>query len=118
MSKAWVAHNYPKNISMVVYADTKGKAKSYLMHTEIFDDYGFMDIDVYRAKSLDYLDRPDGYIMDWNKDEDGIPMVRDAGFCCNEVNRELCEECCAKEWCSAYEEEEEEECDVLRKAKE
>ena len=31
MSKAWVAYNYSKNIAMVVYADTKSKAKSYLM---------------------------------------------------------------------------------------
>ena len=93
MSKAWVAYNYPKNISMVVYADTKGKAKSYLMHTEIFDDYGFMDIDVY---------------MDWNKDEDRIPMVREFNMHCSEVTDE-CKECCVWEWCSKYEEYEEEE---------
>ena len=99
MSKAWVAYNYPKNISMVVFADTKGKAKSYLMHNEIFDDYGFMDIDVYRAKSLDYLDRPDGYIMDWNKDEDRIPMVREFNMHCSEITEE-CKECCVWEWCS------------------
>ena len=82
MSKAWVSYNYLKNIAMVVYADTKGKAKSYLMHTEIFDDYGFMDIDVYRAKSLDYLDRPDGYIMDWNKDEDIMAILQGIGLWC------------------------------------
>ena len=104
MSKAWVAYNYSKNIAMVVYADTKSKAKSYLMHTETFDDYGLMDINVYRAKSLDYLDRPDGYIMDWNKDEDMIPMVKEFNMHCYEITEE-CKECCVYEWCNKFEEE-------------
>ena len=105
MSKAWMAYNYPKNIAMVVFADTKGKAKSYLIHTETFDDYGFMDIDVYRAKSLDYLDRPDGYIMDWNNDEDRIAMVKHIYSGCLPPIEEDCESCCAKECCSKYKEE-------------
>ena len=104
MSKAWVAYNYSKNIAMVVYADTKGMAKSYLMHTETFDDYGFMDIDVYRAKSLDYLDHPDGYIMDWNKKEDRIPMVKEFNMHCSKITEE-CKECCVYEWCNKFEEE-------------
>ena len=37
-------------------------------------------------------------------DEDRIPMVRDAGLSCIEADRKDCEECCAKEWCSKYEE--------------
>ena len=104
MSKAWVAYNYSKNIAMVVYADTKSRAKSYFINNETFDDYGLMDINGYRAKSLDYLDRFDGYIMDWNKDEDRVPMVKEFNMHCSEISEE-CKECCVYEWCNKYKEE-------------
>ena len=107
MNKAWVCSDLECGITEVVFADTIGKAKSYFKNMDAFYDYEFCELKPYRLKSLDYLDKPDGYVMDFLKDEDRIPMVRDAGFYCTEVDRQLCEECCAKEWCSAYEEEDE-----------
>ena len=109
MSKAWVAYNFAECVSIVVFADTKGKARDYLMLTEIFDRYSFIDIVFCRAKDLDYLNRPDGYVMDWNNDDDRLPMVRDAGLSCHLAYKEICEECRSKQWCSKYEEYEEEE---------
>ena len=103
MSKAWVAYNFAEDAAIVVFADTEGKARSYLMLTEIFDRYSFIDIVFCRAKDLDYLNRPDGYVMDWNNDDDRLPMVRDAGLRCRLACKEMCEECCAKEWCREYE---------------
>ena len=47
--------------------------------------------------------------MSWFKDEDRIAMVRHLGVKCDDAYREDCEVCCAKEWCSKYEEYEEEE---------
>ena len=108
MSKAWVCSDLEWGITEVVFADTRGKAKSYFKSMETFEDFEFCDLSPYRMQNLDYLNKPDGYVMNFLKDEDRLPMVRDAGFYCTEVDRQLYEECCAKEWCSAYEEEEEE----------
>ena len=109
MSKSWSFYESEECIIEVVFADTRGKARMYLKELDTFDNYRYIEISPRREKALDYLDHPDGYVMDWNKEEDRLPMVRDAGFYCTEVDRQLCEECCAKEWCSAYEEDEEEE---------
>ena len=105
MSKAWMCANNYGTIE-IVFADTKRRAKSYLKFTDSFEDYRHIDIYPERAKVLDYLDHNDGYIMNWHKDEDKLPMVRDSGFNCRETYREFCEECCAKEWCSKYKKEE------------
>ena len=109
MSKAWCSLNEKWCRPVIVFADTIGKAKSYFMKRDTVGYFNFCNVRPHRIKKLDYLDRPNGYVMNFLKDEDRLPMVRDAGFYCNEVDRQLCEECCAKEWCSAYEEVEEEE---------
>ena len=88
----------------MVFADTRGKAKSYFLKRDTVGYFNFCIIKPYRLKKLDYLDRPNGYVMDWNKDEDKLLMVRDADFSCVEVDREECEACCAKEWCSKFKE--------------
>ena len=75
---------------------------------EAFDNLEFCELRPRRVKSLDYLNYPDGYVMDFWKDEDRIAMVRNLGLWCDDVHREDCEECCAKEWCSKYAEYEEE----------
>lgn len=102
MSKAWVCHNEETCIVEVVFADTRGKAKSYFKAMDTFYNYRFCELRPYRVKKLDHLNHPDGYIMKWYKDEDRLPMVRDAGFYCSEPDREDCKECCAKEWCRKY----------------
>lgn len=105
MSKAWKCYEEESCIVEVVFADTRGKAKSYFKAMETFDNYGYCELRPRRIKKFDYLNHPDGYVMDWNKAEDRIPMVRDAGLSCIEADRKDCEECCAKEWCSKYKEE-------------
>ena len=76
----------------------------YLKELDTFDNYKYIEISPRRKKSLDYLDHPDGYIMDWNKDEDRIPMVREFNMHCSEITEE-CKECCVFEWCSKFKEE-------------
>ena len=107
MSKAWCCIEEESGVVEVVFANTRGKAKSYFKDIETFDYYNFCELRPYRIKNLDHLNKSDGYIMDWRKDEDRLPMVRDADFSCVEVDREECEGCCAKEWCSKYEEDNE-----------
>ena len=108
MSKAWECRDEDNYYVEVVFADTRGKAKSYFNDMEAFDNLEFCELRPRRVKSLDYLNYPDGYVMDFWKDEDRIAMVRHLGLWCDDVHREDCEECCAKEWCSKYEEYKEE----------
>ena len=109
MSKAWCCCEEELGVVEVVFADTRGKAKSYFKNLETFDYYTYCELRPHRLKKLDYLNHPDGYVMDFYKDEDMIPMVRDAGFSCIDVDGNDCKECCANEWCSKYEELKEEE---------
>ena len=105
MSKAWSFYEEEEGIVEVVFADTRTKARTYLKELDTFDNYRYIDISPRRKKSLDYLDHEDGYVMDWNKEDDRIAMVKDIGFYCSFPDKEECKECCAKQWCSAYEEE-------------
>ena len=106
MSKAWLCINEDWCRPVVVFADTRGKAKSCFLRRDTVGYFNFCIIKPRRIKELDYLDRSNGYVMDWHKDEDRLPMVRDSGFNCREVYIEFCEECCAKKWCSKYKKEE------------
>lgn len=104
MSKAWSCANNYGTIE-IVFADTKRRAKSYLKFTDTFEDYRCNDIYPERVKALDYLDHKEGYVMDWNNDEDRIAMVKHIYSGCLPPIEEDCESCCAKECCSKYKEE-------------
>ena len=105
MSKAWGCYEEESCIFEVVFADTRGKAKSYFKAMDTFDNYRFCELRPRRLKKLDYLNHPDGYVMDLNKDEDRIAMVKDISFYCAFPGKEECNECCAKKWCDVYKEE-------------
>ena len=103
MSKAWCCCEEELGVVEVVFADTRGKAKSYFKNLETFDDYRFCELRPHRLKKLDYLNHPDGYVMDFCKDEDMIPMVKEFNMHCSEITEE-CKECCVYEWCNKFEE--------------
>lgn len=103
MSKAWIcANNY--GTDEIVFADTKRRAKSYLKFTDSFEDYRYNDIYPERVKALDYLDHKEGYVMDWNKDEDRIALVKHIYSGCLPDIKDECKSCCAKEWCRKFKE--------------
>ena len=109
MSKAWSFYECEESIIEVVFADTRGKARMYLKELDTFDNYRYIDISPRREKELDYLDHEDGYVMDWNKEEDKIALVKNIGVYCLYSDKDECKECYVREWCSKYEEYEEEE---------
>ena len=80
MSKAWSFYEEEEGIIEVVFADTRTKARMYLNELETFDNYRYIDISPRREKALDYLDHKDGYVMNWNKEEDRIALVKNIGF--------------------------------------
>lgn len=86
--------------SLVVFAETYGKAKAYAATSEELCDYGgYTEMRARRCKALDgfYRGEPE---MDWQDTEDRIAMVRYAGFHCSyEVDNPICELCEASQWC-------------------
>lgn len=105
--KAYIAneaHNLFEG-SIVVFAESAGKARAVALQSDAFEDYEFTEIRVKRCPQLDkcYRGLPE---MDWYNMDDRIAMVRYADYCCD--YGEDCEECPAKEWCSEYEVEHEE----------
>ena len=105
--KAYTAsdRNGDSGYSIVVFAETAGRAKAYAANSETFDDYDFTEIRVNRCPALDrfYRGKPE---MNWLNDDDRVAMVRYANFeCSSEIWHPECEEgeCPAQEWCGRYE---------------
>ena len=94
--KAWLVRERDEFCATVVFAETRGKARSLAMHTEVCEDASFLDIEVYRKPDLDKY-----YV------EDRIALVKDGGFYCDKDywEPEDCENCPAKEWCELYKDE-------------
>ena len=103
MAKAWYAYSDYEESYVVVFADTRSKARKYIKETEEFDYYDYIEIKPRRLGCIDYLDKPDGYVMDWNKQEDRFALVKDAGLYCVDPTIEECEKCLAKEYCEEWE---------------
>lgn len=60
--KAYIAHdkNRDEPLTLVVFAETPGKAKAYAANCEEFDCYSFTDIRVKRCPNLDRFYRRKG----------------------------------------------------------
>lgn len=99
--------NGDEGYSLVVFAETAGKAKAYAVGVDEFCDYGFTGLRAIRKPMLDkyYKSKVE---MDWFDPTDRVAMVRYADFECSSemsfVDCE-CEECSAKKWCGRYERE-------------
>ena len=105
--KAWQVYDYFDNTTGIVFAPTKGKAKSIAMRYDCLCDayIGFTDIYCHRRKEGDkfYTGKP---YLDWLCDEDRLLMVKEFGFTCGEefYQEKECPYCVAKDFCSLYEE--------------
>lgn len=107
MMKAYSVNdrNGDSGFSIIVFAETAGKAKAYAANSDEFDAYDFTEIRVNRRKELDRFYKGKRQ-MDWMDDEDRVAMVRYANYECSyEVLHPECEteECPAQKWCGKYE---------------
>ena len=98
--KAYKAYSgsMPEYGSTIVFAESRGKAKSIVKHLEGFDDLDFTDIRVNRCERADSLYKGDREI-DWYDPDSRLVLVRDLGWYCY---YEDCEKCIAKEYCLEY----------------
>ena len=104
MAKAWYAYSDYEESCVVVFADTRNKARKYIKETEEFDYYDYIEVKPRRLGCIDYLDKPDGYVMDWNNQEDRLALVKHIYSCCLPDINDECKSCCAKELCNKYKE--------------
>lgn len=102
--KAWFAKEKDGDYTTVVFAETRGKAKSLALTTETLEDCDFCNLEVCRAYLLDKYYTPGKAEMDWDNNNDRIALVREADFYCVYPIEYECKECFAKQWCIRYQE--------------
>lgn len=95
--------------SVVVFAESQGKAKALVQGTDGFEDDPFTELSAYRKPELDQFYKGRSF-MDWENPDDRIAMVQYGGYVCSDEAKEFedCKECPAREWCSEAEDEEDE----------
>lgn len=99
--KAYIYQNY-EGEAIIFFASSVGKARNYAFQSDICTEDDYKDIRVRRCPSFDHMLKPEGYELDWNKDEDRIEMVGKAGFVCRDIDPEECAECVCKDSCDTY----------------
>lgn len=101
--KAWeISNNYIEGCE-VVFAETRGKAKSIALNTDTFCYCDFCDLEVYRKPVIDKYYKNGKTRMDWNNQKDRLALVKECGFSCvDDCFGEFCEDCLAKDYCNRY----------------
>ena len=74
--------NCDEGITLVVFAETRGKALAYAVMDDRLCDYGYTGLRAHRCPSLDKYYSNGKREMDWLDDNDRIAMVKDADFIC------------------------------------
>lgn len=103
--KAWLVRETGEFCAAVVFAETRGKARSLAMHTEVCEDVRFCDIEVYRKPTLDKYYTDGKTELYWHNSKDRVALVKDGGFVCDRDywEPEDCKNCPATEYCDMYE---------------
>lgn len=101
--KAWAVYDkYEPFFKMVVFAETRGKAKLLMYHLDM--NYDYCDIRAQRVPQIDKYWTEHKYEMDWENSQDRFALVKELGFCCGDdfFDPDDCKECSAKEICDQY----------------
>ena len=103
--KAWLIRENDTEGCEVIFAETRGKAKSIALQTDTFSECDFCDLEVCRARNIDKYYTNGKRRMDWNNQKDRLALVKEYGFSCiDECFGEFCEDCLSKEYCDRYDE--------------
>lgn len=99
MMKAWLAKETVNFRATVVFAETRGKAKSAALITDCCEGANFCDIEVRRVPQMDKYYVEGKTKMDWSVPKDRVALVKECSFCCRHPIAEDCKGCSAKEFC-------------------
>ena len=102
--KAWLVRVKDEFCAEVVFAETRGKARSLALCTDCCDGATFTDIEVRRMPNADKYYKEGKWHLDWYNPQDRIVLVKDCGFTCDyEIfDIEDCKCCPAKQYCEQY----------------
>ena len=93
--------------SVIVFAETSGKAKALALGTDEFpsDGWDFTDLGARRKPELDKHYRGN-WLMDWYNDDDRLVLIKEAGYRCDDdsFDPDDCLRCVGKDYCERYEE--------------
>ena len=104
MMKAWQVEEVYEGYAVIVFAETRNKAKYLATQcNDALQEYGYADVRAVRMPQLDRYAGDKPHVMDFETNEDRLIMVRDAGFSCIEPEYDDCEKCVAKDYCDVYE---------------
>lgn len=100
--KAWLIRVKDGECAEVVFAETRGKARSWAMCTDTCDGADFTDIEAHRVPHVDKYYKKGKRYMDWDDPKDRIVLFEECGFRCEYVEAEFCEDCPVKKYCEDY----------------
>lgn len=99
--KAWQANSEYSEGSVVVFAETAGRAKQIAMGTDELCEERYIDIRVSRLPKIDRFYKEGKAIVDWNEDEDiRLELVKEYNWACLKPLVECCEACQAEKYCN------------------
>lgn len=102
--KAWLVKERDEFCVIVVFAETRGKAKAAALHTECCEGADFCNIEVHRQPQMDKYYTDGKTRMDWDNPQDRIALVKECDFWCgyDAFSVDECKRCSAKEYCDQY----------------
>lgn len=99
--KAWLVSNYFGHAN-IVFADTRGRAKTEALTLEDFRYDDFVDIRVKRCQELDGMEDFEPSDNYWLNEDIRAILVRYYGLSCEEPDLDECKQCCANQYCSEW----------------
>lgn len=100
--KAWLVKEKDEFSAEVVFAETRGKAKSLARYTDACWDTAFVNIQATREPTIDKFYQEGKWRLDWEDADDRQLLVSICGFRCEYIDIDLCKVCSAKDSCDAY----------------
>lgn len=103
-TKAWLVREKDEFCATVVFAETRGKAKSLALATDCCEDAHFLDIEVQRMPQADKYYKEGKTELHWFDPNDRLVLVKECGFYCDydAFLTEDCTVCSAKAFCDRY----------------
>ena len=96
--KAYQVYDSDYYYSVVVFAESPTKAKSYALGLSELYGQEYIGLRARRIKPLDKYFKPDKKCLDWYIDNDRLALVKDAGSRCEDPSFE-CKSCIARKYC-------------------
>lgn len=102
--KAWLVREKNEFCAEVVFADTRGKAKTLALSGDCCEDASFTDIEAHRMKNADKYYKDGKKRLYWEDPKDRIILVKECGFVCDydAFNIGECKTCSARQYCDTY----------------